>query len=154
MPLPRTRAATYAAVLSTALVVAMAGTAIAMEDLAVEDLDCRDFAYQEDAQVVLDTDRTDPHHLDGGSEGVADGLACEALPHRDRDVPAAAEPAEPDAEPEAPATTPPAEPVEPPLGDRECEDFLTQAEAQAALGNGTADPELVDVDDDGIACEW
>ncbi len=35
--------------------------------------------------------------------------------------------------------------------DRDCADFATQAEAQAALQPG--DPERLDRDDDGIACE-
>ncbi|MFP5020258.1 excalibur calcium-binding domain-containing protein [Pseudonocardia phyllosphaerae] len=35
--------------------------------------------------------------------------------------------------------------------DRDCRDFSSQAEAQAALRPG--DPERLDADDDGIACE-
>ena len=49
------------------------------------DLDCTDFAFQEDAQAVYDQDTSDPHGLDGPvgptSDGVA-GVACESLPHR------------------------------------------------------------------------
>jgi hypothetical protein len=41
-------------------------------------LDCPDFKYQEDAQAVLDADRTDPNKLDQDH----DGIACESLPHR------------------------------------------------------------------------
>ncbi|GAA4550832.1 excalibur calcium-binding domain-containing protein [Pseudonocardia xishanensis] len=37
--------------------------------------------------------------------------------------------------------------------DRDCADFPTQAEAQAALMNDLSDPERLDADDDGIACE-
>src|SRR5215210_943423 len=51
------------------------------------DLDCADFATQEDAQAVLDADPSDPNGLD--SEG--DGVACEGLPSSG----AAAPPAEP-----------------------------------------------------------
>lgn len=43
------------------------------------DLDCADFETQEEAQAVLDADRSDPHGLDG--EG--DGIACESLPAAD-----------------------------------------------------------------------
>ena len=71
------RIAAVAAGLSTALVVAMAGTAIAFEDL-----DCSDFTYQEDAQKLLDQDKSDPHRLDGGPDGRADGVVCESLPRR------------------------------------------------------------------------
>jgi hypothetical protein len=45
------------------------------------DLDCRDFRFQEDAQAVFDTDRSDPHRLDE-DQGPDDGIACEALPRR------------------------------------------------------------------------
>lgn len=40
------------------------------------DLDCADFATQEEAQRVLEQDPSDPNYLDG--EG--DGVACESLP--------------------------------------------------------------------------
>ncbi|MFR9797356.1 excalibur calcium-binding protein [Streptomyces sp. MS06] len=45
------------------------------------DLDCRDFAYQEDAQAVLDSNPLDPNRLDE-DQGPEDGVACEALPLR------------------------------------------------------------------------
>jgi len=41
------------------------------------------------------------------------------------------------------------------LGDRDCRDFATQAEAQAFYdANGPGDPHGLDADHDGIACEW
>lgn len=46
-----------------------------------QDLDCRDFAFQEDAQAVLNQDPSDPHRLDE-DQGPDDGIACEALPRR------------------------------------------------------------------------
>ncbi|MFF7853693.1 excalibur calcium-binding protein [Streptomyces sp. NPDC007904] len=46
-----------------------------------QDLDCRDFTFQEDAQALYDTDPSDPHRLDE-DQGLDDGLACEALPRR------------------------------------------------------------------------
>ena len=45
---------------------------------AFDPFDCGDFAYQEDAQLWYDRDRTDPSDLDPDN----DGLACEALPSR------------------------------------------------------------------------
>jgi hypothetical protein len=37
--------------------------------------------------------------------------------------------------------------------DRDCADFATQAQAQAALAARPDDPDNLDADDDGIACE-
>ena len=48
---------------------------------AQPDLDCRDFAFQEDAQAELNRDPSDPHRLDE-DQGPDDGIACEVLPHR------------------------------------------------------------------------
>jgi hypothetical protein len=42
-----------------------------------QDLNCDDFATQEEAQAVYDQDRSDPHGLDGDDN---DGIACENLP--------------------------------------------------------------------------
>jgi hypothetical protein len=47
--------------------------------LAVGDLNCKDFQYQEDAQDVYNQDPSDPNGLDGNDN---DGKACEDLPHR------------------------------------------------------------------------
>jgi hypothetical protein len=43
--------------------------------LGAEDKDCRDFQFQEDAQAVLDQDRSDPHRLDRLGEDESDGIA-------------------------------------------------------------------------------
>jgi hypothetical protein len=112
----------FAATFSGALVLAMAGTA-----LAADDLDCSDFDYQEEAEAVLD----------------ADGVVCDWLPRRgsgDNSV-------ESDGDAGAPVTTPAAAPDEDDSeegadGDRHCTDVATQARAQAAL---TASPRLVRV---------
>ncbi|WP_327666505.1 excalibur calcium-binding domain-containing protein [Streptomyces sp. NBC_00485] len=45
---------------------------------AQTDLDCRDFAFQEDAQAEFNRDPSDPFRLDADN----DGIACEELPHR------------------------------------------------------------------------
>lgn len=42
------------------------------------DLDCIDFAFQEDAQAVLDQNPKDPYNLDPNH----DGIACSSLPRR------------------------------------------------------------------------
>lgn len=153
----RIRLSVLAAALSGALVVAMAGTALAA------DLDCSDFEFREDAQTVLDADRSDPNRLDGGSDGPADGVACESLPSRgsadDRADDRADDEASDSGDDDSLATTPAADPDgdseedKDSDGDRDCPDFSSQAAAQAALTARTDDPEELDSDDDGIACE-
>ncbi len=49
----------------------MSGTALAQGDL-----NCDDFATQQEAQAEFDADRSDPNGLDRDN----DGIACEALP--------------------------------------------------------------------------
>ena len=49
------------------------------QDGSSGDLDCWDFATQEEAQGVLDEDPADPNGLDAEPE---DGVACESLPNR------------------------------------------------------------------------
>ncbi|WP_340373926.1 excalibur calcium-binding protein [Streptomyces sp. SS7] len=68
-------AAAAAAAAAIMIVVPLAGVAHA------QDLDCRDFTFQEDAQAVFDQDRSDPNRLDE-DQGPDDGIACEALPRR------------------------------------------------------------------------
>ncbi|WP_460072540.1 excalibur calcium-binding protein [Streptomyces sp. YKOK-I1] len=72
--MPR-RAIAAGAVAAIMTVAPLAGVAHA------QDLDCRDFTFQEDAQAVFDQDRSDPNRLDE-DQGPDDGIACEALPRR------------------------------------------------------------------------
>jgi hypothetical protein len=95
------------------------------------DLDCADFATQQEAQAVLDANPSDPNYLDG--EG--DGMACESLPSASASAP------------------PPPEPESVPTGDLDCADFATQEEAQAVLDADPSDPNYLDGEGDGIACE-
>lgn len=55
-------------------VIGLAGFSVAA---ASDDLNCDDFATQEEAQAVYDEDPSDPHGLDGNDN---DGIACESLP--------------------------------------------------------------------------
>ncbi|GAA3501456.1 hypothetical protein GCM10019016_085630 [Streptomyces prasinosporus] len=71
----RRRTGALGALIAFAAIVAPAGTARA------QDLDCRDFAFQEDAQTLLGGDPGDPHRLDE-DQGPDDGVACEDLPRR------------------------------------------------------------------------
>ncbi|WP_329268112.1 hypothetical protein [Streptomyces pseudovenezuelae] len=70
------------------------------------DLDCADFAYQEDAQAQFDRDRSDLNRLDE-DQGPDDGIACEVLPRRDTAVVNAATPlSTPLSTPATPLTSP------------------------------------------------
>ncbi|GGS85020.1 excalibur calcium-binding protein [Streptomyces violaceus] len=80
---------------------------------AQPDLDCRNFAFQEDAQAVFDADPSDPNRLDE-DQGPDDGIACEALPRRGGGV---ITPSPRSASPSAPAATTTAT-VSPPRGVR------------------------------------
>ncbi|MFI8171458.1 excalibur calcium-binding protein [Streptomyces sp. NPDC086081] len=78
---------------------------------AQPDRDCRDFAFQEDAQAVFDADRSDPHRLDE-DRGPDDGIACEALPRRGSGIISPTSPAPPSASVTATPVAPvPATPV-------------------------------------------
>lgn len=65
------RTVAAAAVLAAAASFPLAGTAVAQGDL-----NCDDFATQEEAQAEYERDPSDPHNLDGDN----DGVACESLP--------------------------------------------------------------------------
>lgn len=173
-----TRTVASTSVIAAALFVGMSSPA-----LATGDLDCEDFATQEEAQAVLDDDPSDPHRLDGDN----DGHACESRPHaappeqepapeQPAPAPAAPDASEPDdsepgaPEPEAPAQETPEqdapeqdaeaslsvdviESPTPTPADRDCPDFHSRVEAQAALDADPSDPAGLDADDDGVACE-
>jgi len=120
------RSTTLAALLLLAILL-LPGTAAAQDVV-----NCGDFTYQDEAQAVLDQDRSDPNGLDAD----ADGIACEDLPSRGSPVP---------------PTDPPAEE---PAGDQfDCDDFADQEEAQIVLDQDRSDPNGLDADADGIACE-
>jgi hypothetical protein len=162
-----TRLSLIAAAASGALVVTMAGTALASAPL--DGPNCSDLGLQ-DAQAALDT-------LDPAERLRLDDL-CEAIPVVRSDDSEEADDAAPD-------TTPAAAPDEEndddnaaddkdndkkadkkdegsnddgdeddnAAGDRDCSDFASQADAQAAFEESSNDEERLDADDDGIACE-
>ncbi|CAL9582183.1 hypothetical protein SUDANB6_05088 [Streptomyces sp. enrichment culture] len=70
---PRTTAA--------GLLIAMTVAGPAAGTAHAQDLDCRHFTYQEEAQAVFDSDPSDPNRLDE-DQGPDDGIACEVLPRR------------------------------------------------------------------------
>ena len=90
---------------------------------STEDLDCANFATQQEAQAELERDPSDPSNLDGDG----DGVACESYPYDSGSGTGG--------------------------GDLDCADFATQREAQAVLEGDPSDPNGLDADNDGIACE-
>ncbi len=122
-----------------------ASVAFALSDApAAADLDCGSFQFQEEAQTVLDKDRSDPHGLDRDK----DGIACETLPKRGT---APTETITPTVPPIATETKP--VPGSAKFADKDCADFPSQAAAQAELKRNPSDPHRLDGDDDGYACE-
>ncbi|KZB81617.1 excalibur calcium-binding domain-containing protein [Amycolatopsis regifaucium] len=122
-----------------------ASVAFALADApAVADLDCGDFQFQEDAQAVLDKDRSDPHGLDRDKNGIA----CEKLPKRGSGPTKTSTPTVP---PVVTDTKP--VPSSAKSADQDCADFPSQAAAQAELKRNPSDPYKLDGDHDGYACE-
>jgi len=67
--------------LAAAVAVALTTGPLASLAHGQSDLDCSNFAFQEDAQSEFNRDPSDPHRLDE-DQGSDDGIACEVLPHR------------------------------------------------------------------------
>jgi hypothetical protein len=110
----------------------MAATfAFAPAAVAQDELNCEDFATQEEAQAELDADPSDPNGLDGNDN---DGRACESLPSGG-------------------GTGGGGTGGGGSQGDLDCADFATQPEAQAELDADPSDPNGLDADNDGVACE-
>jgi Excalibur calcium-binding domain len=137
------------------------------------DLDCADFATQEDAQAVLERDASDPNELDADN----DGIACEELAGgggggRDGELDCADFATQREAQAELER-----DPSDPnnldadgdgvacetyPYGtggggggggDLNCADFATQRAAQREFAKDRTDPNNLDADNDGRACE-
>ncbi|WP_405577069.1 hypothetical protein [Streptomyces sp. NBC_01092] len=73
------------AICTTAITVLVTAGPVAQVAHARGDLDCRDFAFQEDAQAEFNRDLSDPNRLDE-DQGADDSIACEVLPHREATV--------------------------------------------------------------------
>lgn len=112
---------------------------------------CADFDFQEDAQGVYNQDTSDPNGLDE-DDGADDGIACESLPSRGTDTGTGTmqEPVEM-TQPETPTQY--GQPETPTQGDLDCADFASREEAQAVLDADPSDPNSLDADGDGLACE-
>jgi hypothetical protein len=91
---------------------------------STEDLNCADFATQQEAQAELERDPSDPNNLDANG----DGVACETYPYGTGGGAGGG-------------------------GDLNCADFATQRAAQREYTKDRTDPNNLDADNDGIACE-
>lgn len=117
----------YLAALSMLVAALTANVAFAQDTL-----NCDDFDSQAEAQAELRADPSDPNGLDAEN----DGVACETTPY---DNP------ERDEVPVQGSVSP--------SGDLDCPDFNSQQEAQAVYNQDTSDPNGLDADNDGLACE-
>ncbi|MER8185838.1 hypothetical protein [Kitasatospora sp. NPDC094015] len=118
--------------------------------------ECVNFASQADAQAVLRADPEDPNRLDDGG-----GVACRGLPEPRDTTPVAVTAQQGGC---GPGDTRSARCPQPerPFDARyflrfgtdayDCRDFASQADAQAVLRFGPADPNHLDDDRNGIAC--
>jgi excalibur calcium-binding domain-containing protein len=117
----------------------VASPAVANHEPEVDLFDCVDFAFQEDAQatyiagLLLD----DPSHLDGDN----DGIACENLPSRGGRPAPSPDAGQPQPSPGQPADV------------SNCANFGFQEDAQAVLNSDPSDPNGLDGDNDGVACQ-
>ena len=90
------------------------------------DLNCADFATQQEAQAELERHPSDPNNLDADG----DGVACETYPYGTGGGGG-----------------------EGGGGDLDCADFATQRAAQREFAKDRTDPNNLDADNDGRACE-
>lgn len=88
------------------------------------ELDCANFATQREAQAELERDPSDPNNLDADG----DGVACETYPYGTGGGGGGG-------------------------GDLNCADFATQRAAQREFAKNRTDPNNLDADNDGRACE-
>jgi micrococcal nuclease len=95
------------------------------------DKDCGDFRSQAEAQAELDRDPRDPNRLDADG----DGIACETYPYGAGGGGAGGGGGEGGG------------------GNLDCADFATQRAAQREFAKDRTDPNNLDADNDGRACE-
>jgi hypothetical protein len=131
---------------------------------------CGSFTTQPQAQAAFDANPAGLKNLDRDH----DGKACDTLPggsSASAPKPSTPKPAPPKPAPSKPsAGSSSSEPVSASSpshssshtsapsrhaasADRDCDDFASQQDAQDALDAAPGDPERLDADDDGIACE-
>lgn len=122
----------------------LAGSIIMAGPASAQDLDCKDFNSQAGAQEHLRENPSDPNGLDGDDNV---GLACETFDYDDpaRDENPVDRSGSDDGGSDDGGDTG--------TDDQDCADFATRAEAQAHFDVDPSDPDRLDSDNDGIACE-
>jgi hypothetical protein len=118
------------------------------DPLEDEDRTCSDFSSQADAQLVLETDASDPFGLDLDLDGIACETPLVAPADRDAARERRAEREGRDREQSSEAATP----VEGVPQDVDCVDFAFQEDAQAVYDHTPEDPHNLDPSGDGFAC--
>lgn len=104
-----------------------------------EDLNCEDFGSPEEAQAVLDADASDPNGLDADGDGLACNESISAPPTQ------AEEGQDLDCVGLLEAESTPEQAASP---------EAAQEQAQAVLAGDPTDPNGLDADGDGLACEF
>ena len=130
--------------LCAAAILALSPAALAQQ---TSDLDCSQLgtsgaspeAVQAEAQAILDADASDPNGFDADG----DGIACEFEASSTGEV---------SFEDGTGFTTDTAAAPAPQGDDLNCEDFGSREEAQAVLDADASDPNGLDADGDGLAC--
>ena len=136
----------FRAVFCALLVAIMLTLAAAGSAGAQGNLDCRDFDSRAEAQASLDADPSDPNGLDRND----DGQACENFVYTDGSSSAPAPVADPPGDAVSAVEN---DPDGDGSGDLDCADFASQEAAQAEYDADPSDPNGLDRDDDGYACE-
>lgn len=136
------RAVLCAVVLAMAFSIGAFGSAGAQGDL-----DCGDFGSQAEAQANLQANPNDPNQLDGND----DGVACERFDYSGGSNGGTDTGGDVPSEPDAPINSNDTDGDG--AGDLDCVDFGSQEEAQAEFNANPSDPNGLDRDADGYACE-
>lgn len=112
------------------LMVLLVSSPAAFGQSEANDLDCSDFNTQGQAQAEYDQNTNDPNNLDNDG----DGIACESLPSGSGTGGG-----------NGGASNGPQ--------DLDCANFASQQDAQTNLNANPGDPNRLDADNDGVACE-
>lgn len=153
---------TFTTLVLVVLVGAVLGAGVAFAN-HVGDLNCEDFQYRQDAQEHWDRHRSasnpNPDDLDGND---GDGVVCESRPNRPAGASTTVPPGFTASTSSTVASTPSTTAATTPttlqlastaVDDQNCGDFASQADAQAHFNAEPSDPDNLDGDNDGQACE-
>lgn len=145
-----------AAVLAAGLTLGGAGVALAQDAPAPGTPECfqlidADTAFNKVAGPIREaagfvSDQDSPEIVQAFAE--AQARLCTGSTEQESTAPSESESPAPSEEP-----APSEQPIPPAVDDQDCKDFATQADAQAHLDADKSDPDGLDADGDGVACE-